>query len=99
MIESEPSKSLFDNLDRTQSRATKLSDLFFSPFKLYQREGLEAMLYGSMAHKSEQSDAILSKSLRDQLFKGDNEFGKDLLALNVQRGRDHGVLVVSLIRW
>ena len=41
---------------------------------------------------SEEIDSFISTTLREQLFvEGSNTQGLDLLALNIQRGRDHGI--------
>ncbi|XP_039247573.2 peroxidasin-like [Styela clava] len=54
--------------------------------------GAGAILRGFIIDKAEKTDPTLVDALRNQLFTelGD-KFGKDLFAINIQRGRDHGL--------
>ncbi|XP_077969195.1 salivary peroxidase/catechol oxidase-like [Styela clava] len=54
--------------------------------------GAGAILRGFIMDKAEKTDPTLVDALRNQLFTelGD-KFGKDLFAINIQRGRDHGL--------
>ena len=40
---------------------------------------------------STKTDTTFPESLKEFLFSKDNKFGKDLFAINVQRGREHGL--------
>ena len=44
-------------------------------------------------HKNEllEADTNFPESMKDFLFANPDSFGKDLFAINIQRGRDHGL--------
>lgn len=76
----------------------ELDELFFVPHRvLFQRDGVSSLLSGSCSQGAQRFDGVMADSLQHRLFKEENEpFGLDLFALNVQRGRDHGVCFVCL---
>lgn len=52
---------------------------------------LEEVLLGMASQLAEKEDTTLCSDVRDRLF-GPNEFSRrDLGALNIMRGRDHGI--------
>ena len=54
--------------------------------------GADGIMFGFTNNPSENFDAFLATSIRDFLFReGEEENGLDLMALNIQRGRDHGI--------
>ncbi|KAK7084553.1 hypothetical protein SK128_015653, partial [Halocaridina rubra] len=68
-----------------------LSDLFFKPFSLYDKEAMEDYTRGSTSHPAKKVDAYFTDEVAGKLFRGNLPFGLDLFALNIQRGRDHGL--------
>ncbi|TVQ55050.1 MAG: hypothetical protein EA355_10710, partial [Rhodobacteraceae bacterium] len=73
------------------SRAVPLSARFFDPGCLG-GASLDAIRYGATILSAEAVDPVLVDSLRDALRPGfDATFLIDLLAANIQRGRDHGL--------
>ncbi len=55
---------------------------------------LENMLEGLITQEPQTCDAFFSTEVTDHLFQKNfrrENFGQDLLALNIQRGRDHGI--------
>ena len=54
--------------------------------------GIDSLMVGMTVEASENYDSYFSQTIREHLFGGGNGApGLDLPALNIQRGRDHGV--------
>lgn len=79
-----------------------IRDAFFKPQQLTQEGGIEPVLRGLVAQVQQQVDLAVIDDLRNFLFKnlhGNQEFiPLDLVSLNIQRGRDHGVQDYNDIR-
>jgi len=68
-----------------------LKDAFFSPSYL-QANGGDALLYGATKSAMQEIDGILVEDVRSFLFEAPTvSVLHDLAALNIQRGRDHGI--------
>ncbi|MEM7385176.1 MAG: peroxidase family protein [Verrucomicrobiota bacterium] len=80
-----------------------LAEAFFSPGKLGEG-GLEPILRGLSSQTQQQTDARIVDGLRNQLFtifipgKGPVDNATDLAAINMLRGRDHGIGTFNEIR-
>jgi hypothetical protein len=77
-----------------------LRDVFFRPNTVTNRYGVDAVLMGASAHPAQLVDASVVDELRNVLFNngssamvgaGEGAGGTDLVALNLERGRSHGV--------
>lgn len=68
-----------------------LSKNQFAPFMLYRKGALDDFLRGLSKQPSEKFDHAFTEELTNKLFAGGRPFGLDLVALNIQRGRDHGL--------
>ena len=44
-----------------------------------------------MEQKAQRVDRHVTTAMRDNLFGSEEEMGMDIVALNIQRGRDHGL--------
>lgn len=64
---------------------------FFAPFRLLEEGGVDPILRGLFHSKLKKPDGSLNKELTEKLFKFAHKVALDLLALNIQRGRDHGL--------
>ena len=67
-----------------------LRDAFFKPSFLF-NDGIEGVLNGLAQQFQEEIDAKIVENLRTFLFAPGPGPGFDLAALNIQRGRDHGL--------
>lgn len=67
-----------------------LREAFFAPQKLIE-SGLEPILRGFAAQVCQKVDAFFVDDIRNFLFGNPRDGGFDLVALNIQRGRDHGL--------
>ncbi|XP_073997956.1 peroxidase-like isoform X2 [Rhodnius prolixus] len=69
----------------------ELSKQHFAPFILYNEGAVDDFIRGLSAQPSQEVDRFFSKQITDHLFQGELDLGLDLVALNIQRGRDHGL--------
>ena len=67
-----------------------LRDNYFSPGRVLKQGGLDPILRGMILTASQEVDTKAVDGVRNFLF-GTNTKGFDLVALNIQRGRDHGI--------
>ncbi|KAL7987076.1 hypothetical protein Chor_005995 [Crotalus horridus] len=72
---------------------TPLENEFFATWRVIKEGGIDPILRGQIGTPAKQlrQDQIVVEALRDRLFKQVAKFGLDLPALNMQRGRDHGL--------
>lgn len=66
---------------------------FFAPDRLLNEGGVDPLMRGMFASPAKQlkSDQFLNRELTEKLFVQAVDVALDLAALNVQRGRDHGL--------
>jgi hypothetical protein len=69
----------------------ELKDAFFVPQRLIDEGGIEPILRGLAAQPSMRVDPFVTGAVRNFLFGPPGAGGFDLAALNLQRGRDHGL--------
>ena len=69
-----------------------LKTTFFHPFALYDKNAFDEVILGMVSSPTQEIDNNFVDELTNHLFEipGD-AFGLDLTALNIQRGRDHGI--------
>ena len=67
-----------------------LRDNYFSPIRVLKQGGVDPILRGMIVTACQKIDTKASNSIRNYLF-GTNTKGLDLVAMNIQRGRDHGI--------
>lgn len=68
-----------------------LRDAFFNPARITDEGGLAPVLRGLAAQRSQSIDHFIVDDVRNFLFGPPGAGGFDLAALNIQRGRDHGL--------
>ncbi|KOB69370.1 putative oxidase/peroxidase [Operophtera brumata] len=70
----------------------QLSDHYFNPSLLESTpESFDDMLRGITTLPSPESDPHMTQQITNLLFKSHNKWGMDLIAMDIQRGRDHGL--------
>lgn len=72
-------------------KAEKVQNTFFQSHILYEPNAVDEVVRGLASQQGKVIENSVTTDLSQQLFKGDSPFGLDLVALNVQRGRDHGL--------
>ena len=78
--------------ERKKTGMIPLSETFFNPELIYTPGELDKFLVGLATQPRQKFDNIFSEEVTNHLFQAKNHsFGMDLVALNVQRGRDHGL--------
>ncbi|MCW8138077.1 MAG: HYR domain-containing protein, partial [Planctomycetota bacterium] len=71
--------------------ALDLRDAFFAPDRLTEGGGLDALLRGAARQPCQELDPLVVDGVRTYLFAPPGQGGLDLVALDLQRGRDHGL--------
>ncbi|XP_031763861.2 peroxidase-like [Galleria mellonella] len=70
----------------------KLSDHYFNPSLLeYSSESFDDVVRGIIAQPCNEADPFCTEEITNHLFKSRNHWGLDLIAMDIQRGRDHGI--------
>lgn len=78
---------------RMEHDAIKMRDSLFNP-EAYVNDthsSVNPILRGLMVDMSLKTETTFTESMRDFLFAEKDMYGKDLLAINIQRGREHGL--------
>ena len=75
-----------------------LRDAFFNPTLVAEEGGIEPLLRGLAAAPSQALDVRVVEDVRSFLFGPPGAGGLDLPALNLQRGRDHGLPSYVVLR-
>lgn len=75
-----------------------LRDAFFNPELLDSGDDLDPILRGLAAQAMQELDVLLVDDVRNFLFGPPGAGGLDLAALNIQRGRDHGLPTLNEVR-
>ncbi|XP_029163989.1 peroxidasin homolog [Nylanderia fulva] len=70
-----------------------LRDAFFAPWRLVDEGGIDPLIRGmyATAAKLKLPEQNLNVELTEQLFRSAHAVALDLAAMNIQRGRDHGI--------
>ena len=75
-----------------------LFDGFWTTRPITEEGGVEPMLRGMAMQEQPANDVYYGENLRNQLFGHPGAGGMDLCAIDIQRGRDHGVPDYATIR-
>ncbi|XP_016959897.1 chorion peroxidase isoform X2 [Drosophila biarmipes] len=82
--------------DNSTPEAIELHKMLFNPFSLWAEHGIDHALMTAANTPVMQVDRFFSLEVTQKLFEGTAEdkvplCGLDLVSLNIQRGRDHGI--------
>ncbi|WP_419195124.1 peroxidase family protein [Novipirellula herctigrandis] len=77
--------------------AISLAEAFFNP-SLLEETGIDSILKSGASTISQETDLEVVDSLRNFLFGAPGSGGLDLVSLNIQRGRDHGLADFNSVR-
>ena len=92
---------LSSRLLRVDSRGNQsslsLANAFFDPTHI-EDHGISGFLRGLIRQRAQEVDPLLVDEVRNLLFREGGGRGLDLAALNIQRGRDHGVASYNEVR-
>lgn len=75
-----------------------LRDAFFAPQRLIEEGGIAPIMRGLASQVSQAVDNHIIDDVRNFLFGPPEAGGFDLAALNIQRGRDHGLPAYNTVR-
>lgn len=76
----------------------EMKDMFFVPWAVA-NDGIDPFLRGSVQVPAQEVDVLVHSSIRNFLFSGvPEEKGFDLIALNLQRSRDHAIPPYNIVR-
>lgn len=87
----------FDNNGNPVREALELKEALFNPEPVYQ-QNIDSILKYLTADRAEEVDLKVVDSLRNFLFGEPGQGGLDLVSLNIQRGRDHGLADYNSVR-
>ncbi|XP_055337618.1 peroxidase-like [Paramacrobiotus metropolitanus] len=88
-----PSKFNRLNPDFSTKKSERVQDTFFKSAFLYEQNSVDEMVRGLATQQGKVIENTVVTDVSQQLFSTNptGSFGLDLVAMNVQRGRDHGL--------
>lgn len=82
----------YDKHHRLLHNDTPLHSEFFNPAELLKPGALDKLVFGLVNQPAQSVDQSMTSEVTNRLFQMHGQkFGLDLMAMNVQRGRDHGL--------
>lgn len=87
-----------ENGDESDYANLSLRDAFFRPDIIMAQGGIDEILRGTASSYSQDIDCFVIDDVRNFLFGPPGAGGFDLVSLNIQRGRDHGLPDFNTVR-
>ncbi|EFX79821.1 hypothetical protein DAPPUDRAFT_51887, partial [Daphnia pulex] len=87
-----------ENNQEVTDQSFTLSNSFFNSSMVPQPGFIDNAIRGLTKQVPSSVDVEYTSQLTNLLFKGSNAFGMDLVSLNVQRGREHGIPDYNTVR-
>lgn len=88
----QPSMVRFDRFHRPINNNVSLHDELTNPSNIWSIGAVDRLLLGMVNQPIQKRDEHITEELTNHLFQTPQfDFGMDLAAINIQRGRDHGV--------
>lgn len=84
--------------DLTVNGSVRISDFFNSPQIIEDGNNADYLFRGLFMQAATKAGHSFDPEIAQYLFRGSNKFGGDLFAIDVQRGRDHGIATYNNIR-
>ncbi len=75
-----------------------LRESYFHPERVTEEGGIEPIIRGMVKMPAQKIDTLVIDELRNVLFPVGRGNGLDLVAMNIQRGRDHGLPDYNSVR-
>lgn len=75
----------------------KMGSSFYSPFELYEVNGLDHIIEGLARTAAQSEDASINDIMTNHMFEDKGSLGLDLAAQIIQHGRDHGI--PGYVKW
>ncbi|CAG9809434.1 unnamed protein product [Chironomus riparius] len=76
----------------------RMSDFYHRPRIIEENGNYDSLMRGLLSQPAEFYDNSYDPEIRSYLFKFQREYGSDLKALDIQRGRDHGLASYNDLR-
>ncbi|KAI8435562.1 hypothetical protein MSG28_003849 [Choristoneura fumiferana] len=88
----QPSMVRFDRFHRPMKNNVSLHDELTNPSNIWSMGAVDRLLLGMVNQPIQKRDEFITEELTNHLFQTPSfDFGMDLAAINIQRGRDHGI--------
>ncbi|XP_041978631.1 chorion peroxidase-like [Aricia agestis] len=88
----QPSLVRFDRFHRPLKNNVTLHDELTNPSNIWSMGAVDRLMFGMINQPIQKRDEYITEELTNRLFQTPHfDFGMDLAAINIQRGRDHGV--------
>ncbi|GLV32003.1 Peroxinectin-like [Carabus blaptoides fortunei] len=68
-----------------------IPEVMFYPSRMRKRDFFDQILTTLVVESPQIADTSVTEALTQYMFRAGNPFGMDLIAINIQRGRDHGL--------